>query len=88
MSPGLAWRAERGLTAALVAAGLSSLVANPREDPALDLVELAVGEAVRRALRHAAREQQDHAGQQGGGGHGDEGTTHLVLLDRWVGAPV
>ena len=29
MSPGRAWRAERGLTAALVAAGLSSLVANP-----------------------------------------------------------
>jgi hypothetical protein len=29
MSPGLAWRADRGLTAALVAAGFSSLVANP-----------------------------------------------------------
>jgi hypothetical protein len=29
VSPGLAWRAERGLTAALVAAGFSSLVANP-----------------------------------------------------------
>ena len=29
MSPGLAWRADRDLTAALVAAGFSSLVANP-----------------------------------------------------------
>jgi hypothetical protein len=29
MSPGLARRAERGLTAAVVAAGLSSLVAKP-----------------------------------------------------------
>jgi hypothetical protein len=71
VSPGLAWRAERGLTAALVAAGLSSLVANPE-----------------RAHRPAAREQQDRAGQQGGGGHDAEGTTHLVLLDRWVGASV
>ena len=43
---------------------------------------------MRRAHRPAAREQQDHAGEQGGGGHGDEGTTHLVLLDRWVGGIV
>ena len=43
---------------------------------------------MRRAHRPAAREQQNHAGEQAGGGHGDEGTTHLVLLDRWVGGPV
>ena len=88
MSPGRAWRAERGLTAALVAAGLSSLVANPERIRRWILLSLLLGEAVRRAHRPAAREQQDHAGQQGGGGHGDEGTTHLVLLDRWVGALV
>jgi len=67
MSPGRAWRAGRGRTAALVAAGFSSLVANPDRIRRWILLSfLLVGEAVRRADRPAARQQQDHDRWVGG----------------------